>query len=431
MTPATKYSGWFWQAWLATVIFVYSVPHTIALRNVLLVLGVVVLVLKCRKSLPQPPSWLSTSGWAFAGLTAWILFHSVAIAPSPSSSLDQFRANWLTPLLVGFIGSWAAFQISGPRALRSVAMALAAHLIWLLLWQANQFWSMGGWPFKVTPFGAYDTHGTLISFLFSLLVVDRLSFVIRNHSPFSLGVMPGWLLLLICIASDVGLQSRNSTLVTLGLLLAASATYFVVHKRNALLFVLPVLVIAAVATGSMMFDKRWGSLRESASIGWSATGNQWINFPATDLSQWPKTTSGKLVDNSAYLRAAWARKSIDFIVEHPIGIGFGHDAFGRSVAMQYGHTGMGSSHSGWLDFMLGTGIPGLVLLLATGIIVIRSAWKRFRIDGYSVALLLGFFVGGYLFRCLLDGHFSGWRLGLFAFICGVLIAAMKPAPRSA
>jgi len=208
-------------------------------------------------------------------------------------------------------------------------------------------------------------------------------------------------------------------------------TYLVIHKGNRLRLVASVLVIAAVATGSMMFDKRWGSLRESVSIGWSATGTQWINLTATDLSQWPLTSSGAPVEESAYLRAAWARKSIDFIVEFPFGIGFGDDAFGRSVAIQYGHSGMVSSHSGWLDFMLGTGIPGLTLLLATGLAVIRDTWVRFRLHGDSRALLLGFFVGGYLFRCLLDGHLSGWRLDLFAFICGVLFAAMKPAPRSA
>ena len=28
-----------------------------------------------------------------------------------------------------------------------------------------------------------------------------------------------------------------------------------------------------------------------------------------------------------------------------------------------------------------------------------------------------------------DGHLSGWRLGLFAFICGVLVAAMKRPPQ--
>jgi O-antigen ligase len=85
---------------------------------------------------------------------------------------------------------------------------------------------------------------------------------------------------------------------------------------------------------------------------------------------------------------------------------------------------MGSSHSGWLDFALGTGLVGLALLLATAGSAMRSGWKEFRERNNASALLLMFFVGGYTLRCLFDGHLSGWRLGMFAFIVGVLIGAM-------
>jgi O-antigen ligase len=93
--------------------------------------------------------------------------------------------------------------------------------------------------------------------------------------------------------------------------------------------------------------------------------------------------------------------------------------------MKYGHAGMGSSHSGWLDFALGTGLVGLALLLATAGLAIRGGWREFRERNDAQALLLAFFVGAYTLRCLLDGHLSGWRLGLFAFIVGVMIAGMK------
>ena len=52
----------------------------------------------------------------------------------------------------------------------------------------------------------------------------------------------------------------------------------------------------------------------------------------------------------------------------------------------------------------------------------------FRQHGDGGGLMLIFLVGGYSVRCLLDGHLSGWRLGLFAFICGVLIAGMREKP---
>jgi hypothetical protein len=70
-------------------------------------------------------------------------------------------------------------------------------------------------------------------------------------------------------------------------------------------------------------------------------------------------------------------------------------------------------------------------LLLTAGLAIRGGWRQFRDHDDPAGLMLSFLVGSYLLRCLLDGHFSGWRLGLFAFICGALVAAMKPAPRSA
>jgi O-antigen ligase len=97
--------------------------------------------------------------------------------------------------------------------------------------------------------------------------------------------------------------------------------------------------------------------------------------------------------------------------------------------MKYGLTGFGSSHSGWLDFALGTGLTGLALLLIAAGTAIRDGWKQFREGQDAEALVFAFFVGGYLLRCLLDGHLSGWRLALFAFACGVLIAALKDSRR--
>lgn len=82
---------------------------------------------------------------------------------------------------------------------------------------------------------------------------------------------------------------------------------------------------------------------------------------------------------------------------------------------------MGSSHSGWLDIALGIGIPGLALLLALGIAIVVAGWRQFRYFGDGYSLLLALTVSGYFLRCLLDGHFSGWRLTLFTLIVGLLI----------
>jgi len=420
---------WFWQAWLAAVVFVFPIPHTIALRNLLLLVGVVALLLGCRRTLPRLVPWLKPAAWWLAALTAWIVFHSIAVAPAPTLALDQFRANWLMPLLIGAIGAWAAQQLPQGRASRAVIAALAAHMLWMLAWQFKLWLATGDWPLKATPFAAYDYHGTLNSFFLILLVADRLILILERYSPLALGRYPGWTLLLLSLLSDLALQSRSSTVITLAILLVASLALFKSRLRNWRLIMLVMGMIMLIVAGSLQFEQRWQGLRESVVVGWSSPTTYLINFREADVATWPITPSGKPIEVSAYSRAAWARQAIDFIAAHPIGIGFGHDAFGRAIALKYGHAGFGSSHSGWLDFMLGTGLPGLALLLATTGTAVYSAWVQFKEQQDGRALLLAFFVGGYLLRCLLDGHLSGWRLGLFAFLCGVLIAAMKPSPR--
>ncbi len=421
MNAATGAMSRFWQAWLAAIIFVFPIPHTVALRNLLLLAGLIALLWGYRKSLPELPSRLKPAAWWLIALTAWIAFHSVAVAPEPTLALEQFRANWVMPLLFGALAAWAATQLPRERATQALVVALTVHLLWLLVWQFVLWFESGSWPFKSTPFGAYDYHGTLISFLLAPLVADRLAWTLQRHSPLKLGSRAGWALLLLSLVADVAVQSRNSTVISLAILLAAGLLLLAVRSNDPRALV-AFIFIALVGAGSLSFDSRWQGLRESAAIGWSSSSKYWMTG---DVATRPSTPSGAALEESAYARSAWASQAITFIADHPLGIGFGHDAFGRAVATKHGHAGMGSSHSGWLDFAIGTGLIGLALLLASAGLAIRSGWREFREQKNAQALLLAFFVGGYTLRCLLDGHLSGWRLGLFAFILGVLIAGMK------
>lgn len=429
MMPVAGAMTWFWQIWLAAVVFIFPVPHTIALRNLLLLVGIVVLVWSYRHALPRLASWLKPAAWWLTALTAWIVFHSITVAPAPILALDQFRANWLMPLMIGAVGAWAVTQMPRGSALQAVIAALAAHMLWLLGWQFKLWLIAGAWPFKATPFAAYDYQATINGFFLTLLVADRLAWILEKDSPLKVGQWPGWALLLLSLVCDLVLQSRNSTAMSVTMLLAASLILLRRRSRRWRLIVVATGMVVSLGAGSLKFDNnRWPGLSESLIVGWSSPSMYWMTG---DVATRPVTPSGAVLEESAYARAAYARKALDLVAEHPMGIGFGHDSFGRAIALKYDHAGLGSSHSGWFDFALGTGLPGLALLIATAIVAVSSSWKQFRERQDAQALLLTFFVGGYLLRCLLDGHLSGWRLGLFAFICGVLVAAMKDSRRPA
>ena len=425
MPPAAM--TWFWQAWLAAIVFVFPIPHTIALRNLLLLIGLLTLLATLQRTVrPLPPPSLKPAAWGLVATTAWLVLHSITVAPAPTLALDNLRGDWIAPLLTAALGIWAATQLPRARAAQAVTLALAAHMVWLLGWQLHLWLVAGAWPFKATPFAAYDYQGTLNSFFLSLLVADRLAWVLEKYSPLALGQRFGWVLLLLSLASDLALQSRNSTAITVLLLLAASLALLRTSSRQWRIIAVATGMIAMVGAGSLSFDSRWQGLRESTAVGWSSPSLYWLT---NDAATRPVTPSGAGLEESAYLRTAWAHQAMQAIGEHPLGLGFGRDGFGRAIAEKYNSPGMVSSHSGWLDFALGAGLPGLALLLLTAGLAIRAGWMSFRQHGDGAGLMLSFLVGGYSVRCLLDGHLSGWRLGLFAFICGVLIATMKPSRR--
>ncbi len=416
-------TGWI-AAWLALLVFFSPIPHTIALHSAFLLIGMVALLLGFRHARPRLAPWLKPAAWWLAALTAWIVFHSAAVAPVPIVAFEAVRADWLMPLLIGTVGAWAAVQLPRGQALQAVIAALAAHMFWLLEWQFTRWLGGGAWPFQLTPFGGYDYQGTLNSFLLALLVADRLAWALARYSPLALGQRSAWALLLLSLLADLVLRSRNSTAITVSLILAASAALLNARSRHRRVIVIAIGLVALVGAGSLEFDSRWQNFRASAALGWSQP-TYWTTIGSATCRAAP---SGAAVDESAYFRAAWLRQAVDFIGEHPLGIGFGHDSFGRAIDMKYGRAGLGSSHNGWLDFALATGLPGLLLLLSAAGVAVRSGWQRFRERQDGEALVLAFFVGGYTLRCLLDGHLSGWRLALFAFVVGVLIGSMREKP---
>jgi len=412
----------FWTAWLAAVVFIFPLPGTIALRNLLLLVGLVA-VLATRRAVPalRPPAELRPAAWALVAITAWLVLHTAALAPAPATALGNLRGDWLVPILVGALATWSASRVTRPIAISSVTAALYAHVIWVFGWQ---FWIWIGngasvsWPVLLVPFGQNDYQSSINGMLLTLVLAERVASKLAHGHESPYPPRMGWIMVATSLLGDVVIRMRNGTLSSIVMLgLAVLAVGRIRRRYLALL-----LVAAGLGISSFALDERWSGLRESLVIGWTSESLYWQGF---DEQRRPRLASGAPVEQSAYARSAWARQALDAIAEHPLGLGFGRDAFGRAIEMKYGYKGMVSSHSGWLDFTLAAGVPGIVLLLLTAGLAIRGGWLQFRRHDDPAGLMLAFLVGGYLLRCLLDGHMSGWRLGLFAFICGVLIAAMR------
>jgi len=419
---------WFWQAWLAAIVFVFPIPHTIALRNLLMLIGLAALLAMLR-SAPRPllPPVLKPAAWALLATTTWLVLHSIAVAPAPTLALDNLRGDWIVPLLTAALAAYAAARMEARLAIRAIVAALLAHMLWVLgwaLWHRIADGPTWAWIAGRVPFAERDYQSTLNGFLFAVLLAERFAVLSGSRALALFPARLAWAALAVSLTADAILHTRNGTVVSAALLLTATL-WISRHKPR---FMLLLFAVAMLGGASFVLDSRWSGLKESLAVGWNAPSVHWLSDELTPL---PPTPSGAAPERSAYVRAAWAHQAVLAIGEHPLGLGFGRDGFGRAIAEKYGYPGMVSSHSGWLDFALAVGLPGLALLLITAGLAIRGGWRQFRQYDDAVGVMFCFLAGGYMLRCLLDGHLSGWRLGLFAFICGVLIAAMKNPRRQA
>jgi hypothetical protein len=415
--------------------FVYPIPHTIALRNLLLGIGLVASLWLLKSNRPTGEWWISlrrfrAAGGVLAVLTLWLFLQSTFISPYPEAALRMLRGDWLVVLAVGFVAVCAAFAIRqdcGHRLLTAFVLAHCAHIVWLLGWQLTAWAQTGTYPMGLTPFAHKDYQSMLVTTLVSLLLASLVARAAARRVFFGLSWRVTAAMLLLACISAATLQSRNAVIIVVLLLLMAVGLYAKFeHKRSTkrtLTIALVLLLFGALVIGlGLRNDHRWKEFDEAAAVAFDTTHNLgWL-----DESKYPRPrmSNGQPVDHSAYMRLAWAKIGLEQVAVYPWGLGYGHKAFGWAVNRSYNaQTGHESSHSGLLDFTLANGIPGIVLWLALTALLLAGGWRAFGTGWSPAGLMLVFTVVAYFLRCLLDGQLSGFRLETYALIAAALVVS--------
>ena len=83
--------------------------------------------------------------------------------------------------------------------------------------------------------------------------------------------------------------------------------------------------------------------------------------------------TAQLVSGSTYERFAWFLEGVKLLVANPEGTGFTGQAFHYLMDKTYHGSEATKTHSGWLDFALGVGIPGLLCIWAALFLMLKRA----------------------------------------------------------
>ncbi len=173
----------FTACWLAVVSFLYPIPHTIALRNLVLFVGCVVLVwqLKPKFSLPDSKPARATLS-ILTVLSLWLLAQTALFGLQPKISFSLLRGDWLISIVAMSLGALTVKSIKRSAKpddaagvlVMAVITAGMLHVIWLLgyqLWHA----ALGEAVWGRTPFAEKDYHSVIVNFLLALLLAEAIS----------------------------------------------------------------------------------------------------------------------------------------------------------------------------------------------------------------------------------------------------------------
>lgn len=144
------------------------------------------------------------------------------------------------------------------------------------------------------------------------------------------------------------------------------------------LFLLAVSTSAYLLINSFQKNPIWHSLIADAKVAIKEVdrNDAWRN-PWSSSVEWPINELGQKVNNSNYLRISWFIVGSSYISKKPLGYGLLSLSFGALDRENRADSAMSWSHSAWLDFTLGYGIPGLLLMLMA---TLMACWNGGRIN---------------------------------------------------
>lgn len=425
-------------ALLAGLMFVWSIPHLPALRYWLMfLLGSTTILAVDRIALKRVLVENKLTLGTFGILTVWFVIQAVFISPEPEWALAELKSQWLlagitlllglgigviTPKPKGFSAMWVIAAVAG------VIMLQALIAVGQSLWH----WRLHGDLLRqsVPLTGGKLEMSFILNILLAILAVEFFFRTLRKK-----GLIPAIPLPLLVCGAGIALFSaylagaRNG-IIGLAFLATTSIVLFLFSHRKSMhpvsLAGVSIFLAAALfgfLASSYKADSRWQEFAETVTIAWDIDRHHaWLVG-----KDYPKLQNGDMVEASAYDRVAWIHAGSRLIAENPLGVGFGRNAFAHALRPVYGQ-GEGHSHSGFIDFTLGGGVPALLLwLFFVGSLFVAS-WRSYALSGNPYGLLLLFLISGYTGRMLLDSVQRDHMLQIFMFLMGFLMTQIRLSP---
>jgi hypothetical protein len=375
-----------------TLLFIWVVPNTIALRHVLLAIAFLssLMVIKvnaelfiCVKATIFPLAVLSL-------LFVWVGIHYFFFSLNPELELKEISSLWVRT----FLGFVAAIGLG--ISLRKYPELMKFFYLGVFL---TPILNLGSYFYASYLGGKFLHPGAILLFLFAKIetayfgalagaaAVGNLIQLLTNKTPkankkyiflFSAG-------LVLVMASSILSSTKNGVAIQVFLCLFLATALIGSYVASKQLFNVKNLAAISLILLTLGFAAHFHY--KTHSTGWNSIfADVAVAIDIDRHTQWQKREGsvamplnhlGKPAAMNTYYRAAYAAAGVRLIGMYPFGYGSINQSFfgmQKHAGIQSEH--LGQIHSGWIDFGLAFGIPGLaivfLILLSTIYIGLRN-----------------------------------------------------------
>ncbi len=427
-------------------LFVLPIPHTLIVREAALFIAVLVLAVLFaggRGGLAETLASLKVQAVIFGLFLGWILFLAFFVSHDRAWALTEIKTQWGMGVLSLFLGAGlATLARGGALSLRSlmtiVYAVLGVHVLALNVSGAVGIMGQlrSGRPFPgltaltagVGGFTIGPIDGSLLASIFFVLILSETVYraVFRRRL---VPVPPSLLVLSFLLVFGASVFTGLRNIVEMPVVIAGLIfiLFFLGPEvRKKALYSLFVFLPLAVGAVFLFYrsDTRWAELSETLDLVMKE------KEPARILAfssgyDFPSLSSKKQVNISNFIRFTKYRVALGVVRDHPLGIGFGRNAFGHYLRDRY-QNGVGlNSDSSLLDMAVGAGVPGAALFGALIFSILAMSFRSFTRSRDYYALVLYLMVICFASRMVFDSVLRDHLLEIFLFVTGMLAARVS------
>lgn len=373
------------------LLFIWVVPNTIALRHILLVIGCLAGFGLIRYNWDRfcsiDPRFIPLFG--IAGLFVWVLIHYIFFSLNPALELSEIKGLWMRTLLGAIAAVGLGIAIMNDSRLRLYLYIALFFTPFINI--ASYCWA------------SYLNHGLVkpndfVRFLFTKIetayfgaiaaavATGNLILLMRGRIDKAKTVQIFlWLLgLVLVLVSALVSSTKNGIAIALALCVLLAIVVVansILHRGGSKVLSVAILGVLVVLSAGIweghksLASRGWDSVFQDAALGLDIDANQqWQKREGSVPA--PLNSSGAEAALNTYSRFAYAAVGIRLISQYPLGYGSINRSFnGLQEQAQIPHEHVGQVHSGWIDFGLAFGIPGLVLIFSSIFSIIYFGFK--------------------------------------------------------